>query len=47
MVLLVLFIIVIFVEYKWSPRLDFTVDKKALLWFGGTVRNFIIILKWR
>lgn len=40
-----LILTLIFIEFYYRPRLDFTHDQKLLLWYGRTKRNYIIILE--
>ena len=34
---------ILIIEYLFSPRIDFTINKNLLLWYGRKVRNFYII----
>jgi hypothetical protein len=36
-------IIIVFVEIDYKPRLDYTRDKKLLLWYGKPYRKFKIL----
>lgn len=38
-ILIILFLIEIFLK----PRLDFTREKKLLLWYGKRTRNYIVL----
>jgi hypothetical protein len=41
--MLILLCAVLAVEVGYRPRLDWTLDKKLLLWYGIEQRNFYII----
>jgi hypothetical protein len=43
--LLFIIIVLILLEILFYPRLDFTRDKKILLWYGRLNRNFIVIFE--
>jgi hypothetical protein len=39
-------IIVLIIEFLFKPRLDITIDKKILLWYGRSLkRNYIILFE--
>lgn len=35
--------LILVIEIIFKPRLDVTVEKKLLLWYGRKVRNFIVL----
>lgn len=43
--LLFIIIVLILLEILFYPRLDFTRDKKLLLWYGKVNRNFIVLFE--
>lgn len=42
--LISLSILLIGIELFLKPRLDYTREKKLLLWYGRKVRNYIVLL---
>ncbi len=36
-------ILIFYIELYYKPRLDYTKEKKLLLWFGNTKRRYITI----
>lgn len=38
-------ILIIGIEIFIKPRLDFTRDKKLLLWYGRKYRNYIVLFE--
>jgi hypothetical protein len=36
-------IFAILIEVVFKPRLDITIDKKLLLWYGRRKRNYIVL----
>lgn len=43
MEIIIILIMLFFVEITIYPRLDFTREKKLLLWFGKRNRKYIVI----
>jgi len=36
-------ITVILIELLFKPRLDFTREKKLLIWYGRRIRNYVVL----
>jgi hypothetical protein len=45
-ILIGILIIILGIEIESKPRLDYTADRKLVLWYGKKQRKFVILCKF-